>query len=166
MDVLYAGVIAIIRARRPRRMAEEDLAQEVFVRFFERLGTWDGRAPLSHWIARITVNQCIDHLRAEVRRPELRMADLSEDESAALEASWESPEALAHHQAGANELTKRLLDMLKPEERVVIEMLDLEGRTATEVEALTGWSSVAIRVRAMRARRKLRKFIERLEQGK
>jgi RNA polymerase sigma-70 factor (ECF subfamily) len=163
MDALYPGVIAIIRARRSRRMAEEDLAQEVFVRFFERLASWDGRAPLSHWISRIAVNQCIDQLRAEGRRPELRLADLGEEEAQALEACLEAPEALADHQAGANELILKLLAALKPEERAVIEMLDLEGRTATEVEALTGWSSVAIRVRALRARRKLRKLIERLE---
>ena len=45
---LYPEVIAIIRRRLPWRVAEEDLAQEVFARFFERLGECDGRAPVSH----------------------------------------------------------------------------------------------------------------------
>ena len=78
---LYPLIIAIVRRRLPRRMSEEDLAQEVFVRFFERLDEYDGRVPLSHWVARIAVNRCIDLLRAEKRRPELRWADLSEKEA-------------------------------------------------------------------------------------
>jgi RNA polymerase sigma-70 factor, ECF subfamily len=159
MDALYPGVIAIIRARLPRRTAEEDLAQEIFVRFFEKLGSWDKRAPLTHWIARMAVNLCIDCLRAERRRPELRLADLTEDEAAALTASLAAPAALANHAAGASELAQKLLAALSPPERVVIEMLDMEGRTGTEVEALTGWSSVTVRVRAFRARRKLRKML-------
>ena len=64
MAALYPVVISIIRTRLPRRMAEEDLAQEAFVRFFERLDWYDGRAPLAHWTPRLAVNVCIDHLRA------------------------------------------------------------------------------------------------------
>ena len=41
-------------------------------------------------------------------------------------------------------------------------MIDLEGRSAEEVRAVTGWSITGIRVRAFRARRKLRKTIEKL----
>lgn len=162
MDALYPGVIAIIRGRLPRRAAEEDLAQEIFVRFFEKLGSWDRRAPLTHWIARMALNHCIDRLRAEQRRPELRFADLTEDEAAALTATLAAPEALAHQQAGAGDLAQKLLASLSPAERVVIEMLDLEGRTSPEVEALTGWSSVTVRVRAFRARQKLRKLLRQL----
>jgi RNA polymerase sigma-70 factor (ECF subfamily) len=159
MDALYPQVIAIIRARLPRRMAEEDLAQEIFVRFFERLGSWDGRAPLTHWVSRLAVNHCIDQLRFERRRPELRLADLTEDEAEAVTANLASTEPRADHAAGASELAAKLLATLSPEERTVIAMLDLEGYTSTEVEALTGWSGVAVRVRAFRARRKLRKLL-------
>lgn len=162
MDALYPTVMAVIRARRIKESAEADVAQEVFIKFFNKLGTWGERAPLRHWVARIATNQCLDYLRAESRSREWHMADLTEDEARALEWSWEAPERLADAQTGAVELAQKLLARLKPEERVVIEMLDMEGRTATEVQALTGWSSVAVRVRAFRARRKLRRWMQQM----
>ncbi|MCX8154989.1 MAG: RNA polymerase sigma factor [Verrucomicrobiae bacterium] len=162
IDALYPTVMAIIRARRIAAAAEQDVAQEVLVKFFEKLGAWSERAPLRHWVARIATNQCLDYLRAESRKKEWRLADLTEEEAQALEHSLVSPERLADLQTGTVELAQKLLARLTPEERVVIEMLDMEGRTATEVQQLTGWSSVAIRVRAFRARRKLRQWMQRL----
>ncbi len=160
---LYPQVIAIIRRRLPRRVAEEDLAQDVFARFFERLGDYDGRAPLSHWVARMTVNLCIDHLRAEKRRPELRWADLTETEADALTATLAGPDKPAPDVLGTSQLAMKLLDLLGPADRLVVTMLDLEGRTAAEVSATTGWSEGAIRIRAFRARRRLRKELLKLE---
>jgi len=159
---LYPQVIAIIRRRLPRRVAEEDLAQEVFARLFERLGDYDGRAPLSHWVSRMTVNICIDHLRAEKRRPELRWADLTETEADALSTTLAdagpAPDAWASRQ-----LAVKLLDTLGPEDRLVVTMLDLEGRSVAEVREATGWREGAIRIRAFRARRRLRKELLKLE---
>ena len=159
---LYPEVIAIIRRRLPRRVAEEDLAQEVFARLFERLGDYDGRAPLTHWVARMTLNICIDHLRAEKRRPELRWADLTETEADALSATLAdagpAPDAWVSRQ-----LAVKLLDTLGPEDRLVVTMMDLEGRSVAEVREATGWREGAIRIRAFRARRRLRKELLKLE---
>ena len=159
---LYPEVIAIIRRRLPRRVAEEDLAQEVFARLFERLGNYDGRAPLTHWVARMTLNICIDHLRAEKRRPELRWADLTETEADALSATLAdagpAPDAWASRQ-----LAMKLLGTLAPEDRLVVTMMDLEGHSAAEVSEQTGWREGAIRIRAFRARRRLRKELLKLE---
>jgi RNA polymerase sigma-70 factor (ECF subfamily) len=166
MAALYPQVISIIRTRLPRRTDAEDLAQEVFVKFFERLGSYNGRAPLPHWVSRIAVNVCLDALRAEKRRPELRWADLSETQAQVLDATLMLEPINSINASDAGELAEKLLETLSPEERQVIQMLDLEGRTSVEVEALTGWSAVAIRVRAFRARRKLRKTMLKLERTK
>jgi RNA polymerase sigma-70 factor (ECF subfamily) len=166
MAALYPRVLAIIRGRLPRRMAEEDLAQEIFMRFFERLGSYDGRAPLAHWLSRIAVNVCIDALRAEARRPELRWADLSEAEAEALSATLASREGSAPDAAAASDLTAKLLDTLDAKDRLIVEMLDLEGRSVRDVQQLTGWGESAIKIRAFRARRKLRKRILELEKSR
>jgi RNA polymerase sigma-70 factor (ECF subfamily) len=163
MAALYPQVLSIIQNRLPRRMAEEDLAQEVFVRFFEKLGSYDGRAPLAHWLSRIAVNICIDALRAEKRRPELRWADLSEAEAEALSATVAGTMAEPPDAAAANDLTTKLLGALDPKDRMIVQMIDLEGRTVREVQELTGWGESAIKIRAFRARRKLRKTILALE---
>ena len=160
---LYPCVLPIIRGRLPRRMAEEDLAQEIFMRFFEKLGSYDGRAPLVRWLSRLAVNVCIDALRAEARRPELRWADLSEPEAEALKATLADCDASAPDAAAASDLTARLLDTLDPKDRLIVQLLDLEGGSVRDVRALTGCNESLIRVRAFRARRKLRKTLLELE---
>ncbi len=139
------------------------MAQEIFVRFFEKLGSYDGRAPLRHWVSRLAVNVCIDALRAEARRPELRWADLSEPEAEALSATMADTVATAPDAAAASDLTAKLLDTLEPKDRLIVQMLDLEGRSVRDVQQLTGWSESAIKIRAFRARRKLRKTMLELE---
>src|SRR5277367_1805185 len=82
---LYPLVIKVVRSHLPRRMSEEDLTQTVFMKVFANLNQYSGRAPLEHWVSRIAVNTCIKALRAEKVRPELRFADLSEDETGVLD---------------------------------------------------------------------------------
>src|SRR5579859_5728331 len=82
---LYPLVIKVVRSHLPRRMSEEDLVQIVFMKVFGNLGQYSGLAPLEHWVSRIAVNTCIKALRAEKARPELRWADLGEEESEVLD---------------------------------------------------------------------------------
>lgn len=164
VEHLHPLVIRIVRAHLPRRVAEEDLAQEVFMKLFSRLSQYQGAVPFPHWVSRIAVTTCIDHLRAQKRRPEFRWADLSENEADVLDAvltnenDVDASEALA-----ARELVHKLLEELKPDDRLVIQMLDLEQKTLVEISELTGWSTTLIKVRAFRARRKLQKLFEQLK---
>jgi RNA polymerase sigma factor (sigma-70 family) len=162
VEHLYPIVIRIVRAHLPRRVPEEDLAQDVFLKMFTRLDQYQGAMPFPHWVSRIAVTTCIDQLRAQKRRPEYRWADLSEGQAEALEAvtaddSEQAPDALASH-----ELVHRLLDQLKPADRSVIQMLDLEQKSIAEISSLTGWSPSLVKVRAFRARRKLQKLFAEL----
>lgn len=163
MAALYPLVLKVIRNRLPRRMAEEDLAQEIFIRFFEKLGGYDGRVPLAHWLSRLSINLCIDALRAEARRPELRWADLSEAEAEALQAALANDMNIAPDAAAAHDLAAKLLETLDAKDRLIVQMLDLEGRSVREVRELTGWGASFIKVRAFRARRHLRKTMQELE---
>ena len=86
VEHLYPLVIRIVRGRLPRRVPEEDLAQEIFLKMFSRLEQYEGAVPFTHWVSRIAVTTCIDHLRAQQRRPEYRWADLSENEANLLDA--------------------------------------------------------------------------------
>lgn len=164
VEFLYPQVIRIVRARLPRRMAEEDLAQEVFLKMFSRLEQYRGDMPFTHWVSRIAVTTCIDQLRRQRRRPELRFADLSEGEATMIAATTRDSTVEDVGQAlAARELLDKLLDQLNPEDRLVVQMVDLEQKSLAEVAALTGWNSTLIKVRAFRARRKMRVFLEKLE---
>src|SRR5580765_2346156 len=72
---LYALVAKIVRSHRPRRTAEEDLCQMIFIRMFQNLGQFSGKVPLEHWVSRIAVNTCLNQIESERVRPEVRQAD-------------------------------------------------------------------------------------------
>src|SRR5260370_34081340 len=82
---IYPLVMKLVRAHLPRRTSEEDLAQTIFMKIFANLGQYSGTVPLEHWVSRIAINACLNQLRIERVRPELRWADLGEEEAYVLE---------------------------------------------------------------------------------
>jgi len=164
VEQLYPQVIRIVRSHLPRRVAEEDLAQEVFMKMFSRLDQYQGAVPFPHWVSRIAVTTCIDQLRAQKRRPEFRWADLPESQAEVLDNILSDERDTAPGDAlAARELVDRLLGQLKPDDQLVIRLLDLEQKTLAEISALTGWNQTLIKVRAFRARRKLQKLFQELQ---
>ncbi len=165
---LYPLVMKIVRSHLPVRTAEEDLAQEVFIKLFQRLDQYEARegVPLTHWVSRLAVTTCLDALRAEKRRPELRHADLGEGELLWLEfltGSAPAEHAPETEAATVRDAMHKLLATLEAPDRLVLQWLDLEGRPVKEISALTGWSASLVKVRAFRARRRLRKAAEQLK---
>jgi len=164
VTALHPLVRKIARAHLPRRVDEEDLAQEIYLKVFSRLDQYRGVVPFPHWVSRIAVTTCIDQLRFQQRRPELRWADLSETEAEVLDAvlttenSGREPDVLA-----AKELVGRLIEQLNPADRMVITLLDLEQKSVAEISRAMGLGQSLVKVRAFRARRKLRKLLEQLE---
>ncbi len=163
---LYPLVIKVVRSHLPRRMGEEDLAQTVFMKVFANLDQYAGKAPLEHWVSRIAVNTCIKALRAERVRPEVRWADLSEDETRVLDLLATTNEELhPDRNAASRELAEKLLGQLKPKDRLVINLMTLEGRSIQEVCQITGWNPTVVKVRAFRARARLKKLFNILTKG-
>jgi RNA polymerase sigma-70 factor (ECF subfamily) len=160
---LYPTVIKSVRAHLPRRSSEGDLAQAAFLKIFKNLGQFSGRVPLEHWVSRIAVNTCLTELRRECGRPELRMSDLSEGEEGALHNLMATTEELMPDQTqDARDLVRALLSKLKPEERLIITLLHIEERSTKEIAQLTGWSISRVKVKAFRARGKMRKIWQQL----
>ena len=160
---LYPLVARLVRSHLPRRTSQEDLVQTVFMKMFAKLDGFSGAVPLEHWVSRITINTCLNQLAAEKARPELRWADLSEEQAQTLEEVTAGPEELDPSQnLAAREMDEKLLAQLAPANRLVLTLLHLEGRSVEEVRQITGWNVPVIKVRAFRARRKLRKVFEKL----
>lgn len=142
----------------------EDLAQETFVKVWRALHQYDGRAPFEHWLSRIAVRVALDHLRRSKRlRNEVGLAELGEDALAWLHTD-DDGSGLETRQA--REILAAAMRKLSPAEQLVITMLEIEGRSVKEICSLTGSSGVAVRVRAMRARTKLKKALEAIERSK
>lgn len=165
LNHLYPLVIKLVRAHRPRRTSEEDMAQTVFMKVFTKLDQYAGKVPLEHWVSRIAVNTCLNQIDSERLRPELRWADLSQEEEEVAQALAATTEDLLPVQnLAARELVEKLLALLKPDDRLVIRMMHLEEKSVQEVRQLTGWNASLIKVRAFRARRKLKRHLEALLQ--
>jgi RNA polymerase sigma-70 factor (ECF subfamily) len=152
-------VLAICRAHRPRHLAVEDLAQEVFLTMFMRLDRYEARpgVPFLAWLSRLAVNVCLDALRAESRRPRLTLGD---EAGAWLDSLTGGPGPGDDAASAAKELVDSLLAELAPADRLVLTLLDLEERSVAEIAQLTGWSQTATKVRAFRARRRLKRIAE------
>ena len=138
----------------------EDLAQETFLNAWRALAQFDGRAPFQHWISRIAVRTALDHLRRQKRyQHEIGLPELGED---ALDWLRSGEEKNDLNSSQAAEILELALRELSPADRIVITLQEIEGRSVKEIAALTGASGVAVRVRALRARARLKRILEKL----
>ena len=160
---LYPLVAKLVRSHRPRRSAEEDLCQMIFVRVFQKLAQFSGKVPLPHWVSRIAINTCLNQIQAEKVRPEFRLADLSEEEVAVVHNLAATTEDFApDRKSAARDLVEQLLTALNPVERLVIDLLYLQQHSVAEIQQLTGWSASLVKIRAFRARKKMKQQLAHL----
>ena len=150
----HKGAVLRTAARFARNHEElEDLGQETFLRVYRDLRSFRGDAPFGHWLARITVHVCYDALRK--RRREEKDVSLEVLAAPVADPSSESgPSAQL-----ARMILDRAMSRLKPEDRLVITLFELEDRSVREVAELTGWSETRVKVRAFRARQMLKRLI-------
>jgi len=160
---LYPLVARIVRGHRPRRIAEEDICQMIFIKVFQKLSQFSGNVPLEHWVSRVAVNTCLNQIESEKVRPEVRHADLSVEEQAVIENLASSTDELPPDQRFASrQLVEHLLTTLKPVERLAIDLLYLQGRSVEEIRKITGWSAALVKVRAFRARQRMKQQLAKI----
>lgn len=154
---------------RQRSMVEE-AAQEVFLKAFTELGSYEGRGSMEGWLTRITTNTCLNMLRSSKRRPELTVSDLTDDETTWLDSNM-AVAAKERHQSSerslvAADLAGRVLQTMAPDDQLVLTMIDGEDASVKDVAEMTGWSESKVKVQAFRARRRMREAVEKLTRRK
>src|SRR5882757_6146976 len=118
---LFPVISKIVRTHIPRRDDEKDLVQEILMKTFSRLHQYKGDAPMSHWVSRLALTTCLDRLRAQKIRPEVRWTDLTPEESKAFDAAWlgsKTPDAAGVIEA--RDLVDKLLSTLSSADRSLI----------------------------------------------
>jgi RNA polymerase sigma-70 factor, ECF subfamily len=148
-----------------QRSLVEEAAQEVFLKAFTQLGSFEGRGSIEGWLTRIATNTCLNMIRGAKRRPELTVSDLTDDEAQWLDQQSggdgrEQPSV--ENSLVATDLADRLLSVLSPEDQQALLMIDGEDASIREVAEATGWSESKVKVRAFRARKKVREAMEKL----
>lgn len=163
----YSPRVFATARRHARSESEvEDIAQEVWLKAFEKLGSFRGEAPFEHWLMRLTIRTCYDFLRGHRRNREAAFSDLTEPENDWLERFAAQPESASENADAAKLLVRRVLERLSPSARLVITLLEIEDRPVKEIAALTGWSVPLVKVRAFRARAEMRKILAKLPMEK
>jgi RNA polymerase sigma-70 factor (ECF subfamily) len=163
----YAPRVFATARRYARRESEiEDIAQEVWLKAFDKLKGFRGEAPFEHWLMRLTVRTCYDFLRGHQRNRESSFSELSEPEEDWLDRFVAAPESASENADAAKLLVSKVLEKLSPPARLVITLLEIEDRSVKEIAEITGWSVPLVKVRAFRARGEMRKILARMTQDK
>lgn len=146
------------RFTRDRRVLEE-LVQEVFVEAYVSLANYKARAPFLHWLRRIATRVGYRYWKREAReraRYDLLAGRKTEILAAPAESSPRE----------AAEYLHALLEQLPPKERLVLTLLYLDECDTAEIARRTGWTRTLVKVRAFRARKKLKTLLEQAGYGR
>jgi RNA polymerase sigma-70 factor, ECF subfamily len=159
-------VFATARRYARRESEVEDIVQEVFIKAFQKLGSFRGEAPFDHWLMRLTTRTCYDFLRVHQRNRETAFTELSQEECDWLDQFVVQPDAADENAQAARQLVERILSHLSPAAGLIITLLEIEERSVKEISQLTGWSVPLVKVRAFRARAEMRKILARIKREK
>ncbi len=148
--------------------AVQEIAHDVFIEAYRSLACFERGTAFKKWLSGIAAHRCHDHLRRHYRRKEIPMSSLSQGHLEWADAVMANK---AHDifrgteaRAEAVELLHWAMASLGPEERMVLTLVHLDGLSVREAAEVLGASVVAVKVRAHRSRRKLRKRLHALLQ--
>ncbi len=128
----------------------EDMVQDSFIKAWSALPSWEPRQPFLHWLKRIAVRTALEYCRRSRRSP--------------LVSIEKTPEIAAPSTATtelASDELRHILETLSPEDQVLLTLVHVEGFTMKDAAAHIGWSLSNTKIRAFRARMKLRKILKR-----
>jgi RNA polymerase sigma-70 factor (ECF subfamily) len=163
----YQGRVFATARRYARRESEvEDIVQEVFIKAFQKLAGFRGEAPFEHWLMRLAVRTCYDFLRGHQRNRETAFTELTAPESEWLDRFVIEPDSASEDADAARALVDKVLSRLSPPARLVITLLEIEGKSVKEITAITGWPGPLVKVRAFRARAEMRKILTKITKDK
>jgi RNA polymerase sigma-70 factor, ECF subfamily len=142
----------------------EDVGQDVFVRLYFSLDQLRTAEVFEPWLYRLTVNAAYDYLRKKRRNPSVRMADLSDEQITAADATASGKQLSEDRQKGdIVELTSILLDEVSEEDRILLTLKEVEGLSLKELEKIYEVNENALKVRLFRARKRVLRAYERLK---
>ncbi|MEE4116445.1 MAG: sigma-70 family RNA polymerase sigma factor [Marinilabiliaceae bacterium] len=126
----------------------KDCTQEIFIKAFCSIGTFRQKSTFYTWLYRIMINNCKDMYRKKgFRKVDLNMAGgIESDDRSAISRMITEKAIQAFHEA---------LGKMSAEFRTVIILRDIEGRSYSEISAITGTGEGTVKSRIARARRRM-----------
>ena len=156
-------VLRIIKKHVPYNEIE-DVTQNAFLRIYKSLPMYRGTGDFKSWLSSITVRTCYDYWRKAYKSHEVPMNSITGNQQKWLEDmvsdESENPPDDRCNKKEAAELLEWALGRLSPEDRMVLELVYLEGYSGREVAELLGWSVSNVKVRSFRLKIKLKSILK------
>ena len=164
------GLIAADLTRRLPAQDVPEVAQDVFLRAFRSLPSYRREAPFRIWILRIARHAAMDFWRRKYRRRDQAFSELDEAGLRRVETSQQEILAERRKDQDARDAAREWLDAalvrLSPDDRAVITLVELEECSMEDAACRLGCGLSAVKVRAFRARRRLKRILEEIRPGK
>jgi RNA polymerase sigma-70 factor, ECF subfamily len=138
----------------------EDLTQDVFIKLFRSLNTFDRRANFQTWLVSVSRNLCIDHYRSARKEREAINRDVDPNELTPI-----APGPNAHAQLEHNDrvtLLRAALEALPPTLRSAVMLRDIQEHTYQEIATELRLPEGTVKSRINRGRAELARHIRRL----
>jgi RNA polymerase sigma-70 factor, ECF subfamily len=128
-----------------------DLAQEVFIKVFEHLGTFRRESSLKTWLYRIAMNHCINHVKKHSQEF-VEVNEYTGSTRASVQSQLEEREEREH--------LRRLVKQLPPKQKAILELRINEQLSYEEIAKISGRSVSTIKASVFFALEKLRKLVK------
>jgi RNA polymerase sigma-70 factor (ECF subfamily) len=135
----------------------EDLTQDIFVKLFRSLGTYDRRANFDTWLSRITRNLCIDRYRRR-RRESSKLTDDVDPDALSLEQLVSRPDTTLE-QRDEVAAVRRALAKLPPAFREAVALRDIQELSYEEIARRLQLPEGTVKSRINRGRRELARHL-------
>ena len=159
-------VLKIVKKHIPYDQIEE-VTHEVFVKAYQSLPSFKNTSRFQNWLSSIAVRTCYDFWRKQYRNREVPISSLTERQQYWLDSVISAQSSRSYAEAGSQQEAKEILDWalskLSAEDRMVVELVYLEGLSGKEAAELLGWSVANVKVRSFRSRKKLQKLLSEFE---
>jgi RNA polymerase sigma-70 factor (ECF subfamily) len=131
----------------------QELVQDVFVELYYSLGKFRWRGvPFEHWLKRIATRVGYQYWKKQARNKNVALAEDYRDSAPGPVDEMEASDA--------GRFLHTLLAQLLPKDRLVLTLAYLEELGTAEIAERTGWNRGLVKVRLMRARRRLQQIVE------
>lgn len=128
----------------------EDLTHDIFIKMYLNLASFKGKSKFSTWLYSITYNFCIDYIR---KNQKSKMVSIEDKIRVVSDMEIETTDDLQHIELKRLE---KLLDEMKPEERMILLMKYKDGLSIKEIQKIFSISESAVKMRIKRAKEKVR----------
>ena len=169
VDAYQRRVFSIVFHLVRRRNDVEDLVQEIFMKAFAAIESYNAESSFGTWLNRIAVNHCYDYLRRQRSSRVTYFWEMSEDGQRQVEAQTHNPAdngSSSAEKLAIGDLINKLLARAPAEDRVILTLKEIEDRSVEEISEIMGLKLSTVKVRLHRARKRMIRDLEKWQEGR